>query len=161
MLLLPLPLPLIVSIVRVRPFRVIRCPWPAQGEVVFEVEACAAAQEEVGAVAPDFDHSIVGGVGWDFSGDTTAHYLLTAPTFQLPNEFTIEFWMCVALHGGVGGGGCCWWWAWWWWSCGGDGWDGGQGVGWLAVAAAADGAEEDGDDDGDEDNDDDDGGWCV
>lgn len=40
-----------------------------------------------------YDTSIVGGVGWDFNGDTTAYYFITQNDFVLPEEFTIEFWM--------------------------------------------------------------------
>mmetsp|Transcript_25739 Transcript_25739/g.38030 ORF Transcript_25739/g.38030 Transcript_25739/m.38030 type:complete len:1052 (-) Transcript_25739:33-3188(-) len=61
-------------------------------DVIFDLEACEQAQAESTAHPPDFDNSLVGGVGWDFTGDGTEYYLMTASDFELPLEFTIEFW---------------------------------------------------------------------
>ena len=62
-------------------------------DVQFDVDACSEAQTSAAATSPDFDNSLVGGVGWDFNGDSIAYYFGTGPDFVLPREFTIEFWM--------------------------------------------------------------------
>lgn len=63
------------------------------GDVVFDVETCAAAQQAVGAVPPSFTDSLVGGVAWDFLGDSEGYYFATQAEFTFPSPaFTIEFW---------------------------------------------------------------------
>jgi hypothetical protein len=63
------------------------------GEIEFDIETCEAAQEQVGATAPDFTNNLIGGVGWDFLGDTESYLFHTAADFTLPDEFTLEFWI--------------------------------------------------------------------
>ena len=43
-------------------------------------------------MAPDFTNSLVGGVGWDFLGDSEGYYFATPANFTFPDEFTLEFW---------------------------------------------------------------------